>query len=300
MVNGRVVGNHYSSILLLVIYYYNDGNNKNTSKEEDTRNMKQNLYKFIKTKLTEANLYYKPGFVLAENHYDENDTVKYIIIPWKNFKENAKKIEFEYASSLNLFNEFYIMDKNMSAICEFNKLIMAEDPNYRGIDIQRGSKFLNALPFDIYFSNCTCKSFPRIIIKLLFIDYLVPTSKDYRKDYFVWYKNGNRFLVFNLSNEAVRVQLGDSKEAILHYDTRPKECNMVQENQYIEKFTRMLTKIAPKDMQIILYIGVCPLSGDEEYVKNAIIGRKNLAYKLSLRYKNVTPVYDYREMKIPE
>ena len=265
--------------------------------------MKQNLYKFIKAKLTEVKLFYKPGFILAENHYDENDSVRYILIPWKEFKENAKKINFEYASSLNMFHNFYIVDQQLSVMHEFTEVVTAvseEDEDYEGTILRRDSEFWNMLPFDVYFSKCTYKSHPRLIIKMLFIDYLVPTSKDYRKDYFIWYKNGNRFLVFNLSNEAVRVQLGDSKEAILHYDTRPKECNMLQDNQYIEKFVRMLTKIAPKDMQIIVYIGVCPLSGDEEYVKNTIISRKNLAYKLSLRYKNVTPVYDYREMKIPE
>lgn len=262
--------------------------------------MKQNLFKYVKKKLRESELLFKPGFILAENHYNEDDSVRYILIPWKVFKDIAKGIDFEYASSLNIFHKFYIVDKELSVMHEFNELTTTEDENYEGIILRRGTEFWNMLSFDIYFANHTIKSFGRLLIKLLFIDYLVPTSKDYRKDYFIWYKNGNRFLVFNLSNEAIRVQLGDGKEAILHYDTRPKECNMLQENQYIEKFARMLTKIAPKDMQIILYIGVCPLSGDEEYIKNAIISRKNLAYKLSLRYKNVVPVYDYREMRIPE
>lgn len=262
--------------------------------------MKQNLYSYVKNELERNKLFFKPGFILAENHYDEDDTIRYILISWKDFKDIAKNINFEYASSLHIFHNFYIMDRQMSILYEFNSFITAEDASYEGIILKRGDEFWNMLPFDVYFHNNSIKSFGRLLIKLLFIDYLVPVSINYRKDYFIWYKNGNRYLVFNLSNEAVRVQLGDGKESILHYDTRPKECNMLQENQYIEKFVRMLTKIAPKDMQIILYIGVCPLSGDEEYVKNAIISRKNLAYKLSLRYKNVVPVYDYREMKIPE
>lgn len=262
--------------------------------------MKQNLFKYVKKELEESKLLFKPGFILAENHYDEDDRIRYILIPWKVFKDIAKGIDFEYASSLNIFHKFYIVDKELSVMHEFNEFINTKDENYEGIILRRGTEFWNMISFDIYFANHTIKSLGRLLIKLLFIDYLVPTSKDYRKDYFIWYKEGKRYLVFNLSNEAIRVQLGDNKEAILHYDTRPKECNMLQENQYIERFVRMLTKIAPKDMHIILYIGVCPLSGDEEYVKNAIISRKNLAYKLSLRYKNVISVYDYREMKIPE
>lgn len=261
--------------------------------------MKQNLYNYVKTELDRI-LLFDPGFIIAENHYDEDYPTRYLFIPWIEFKEIAERIDFEYASSLDIFHKFYVMDERMSVVHEFNEVISTTDPDYMGTILIPGSRFLNMIPFDVYFANHTIKSFDRLLIKLLFKEYLVPSSINYRKDYFVWYKNGNKFLVFNLSNEAVRVQLGDSKEAILHYDTRPKECNMVQENQYIEKFIRMLTKIAQKDMQIIVYIGVCPLSGDEEYVKNAIISRKNLAYKLSLRYKNVIPVYDYREMKIPE
>ena len=259
--------------------------------------MKQNLYNYVKTELDRI-LLFDPGFIIAENHYDENYPTRYLFIPWIEFKEIAERIDFEYASSLDIFHKFYVMDERMSVVHEFNEVISTTDPDYMGTVLIPGSRFWNMIPFDVYFANHTIKSFDRLLIKLLFKEYLVPSSINYRKDYFVWYKEGKRYLVFNLSNEAIRVKLGDGKETFLHYDTRPKESSMLQENQYIEAFARMLTKIAPKDMQIILYIGVCPLSGDNNYVMNAIRDRKALAYKLSLRYKNIKPIYDYREMDI--
>lgn len=258
--------------------------------------MKQNLYKFIKKKLKEFSLSNDIGFIIAENHYDLDDDVTHIIIQWDDFKELAKEIDFEYASSLDVFHTFYLVNKRMDSIYEFGML----DDNVSAYNMVGKISFRSVASFYMYFHKNPVKSYTRLLIKLLFKDYLVPSTVNYRKDYFIWYKEGKRYLVFNLSNEVVRVKLGDGKETFLHYDTRPKESNMLQENQYIEAFARMLTKIAPKDMQIILYIGVCPLSGDDQYVANAIRDRKALAYKLSLRYKNVIPVYDYREMEIPD
>lgn len=256
--------------------------------------MKQNLYKFIKSKLKDGSLFHNIGLIVMENHYDPGDSVKHIVISWDDFKEFAKQIDFEYASSLDIFHNFYIINKEMDAIFEFG-MFDDDKPCYN-----MSGKILiqNAIPFRVYFRQNPVKSYTRLLIKLIFKEYLKPDTINYRKDYFIWYKEGKRYLVFNLSNEVIRVKLGDGKETILQYDTRPKESNMLQENQYIEAFVRMLTKIAPKDMQIIAYIGVCPLSGDQEYVTNAIRDRKALAYKLSLRYENVTPVYDYREMEI--
>lgn len=262
--------------------------------------MKQNLRGYMKKVITKANLPFKPGYILAKNVFKKpDDNTEYIIIPWKRFREDAKNIDFEYASSLNVFNDFFILDENMSQILRFADIEYGTwKENYNKCDISM-LLYRNVLPFDVYFRNNTVKSYTRLLIKLLFNEYCLPNSESYRKDYFIYYKNGERYLIYNLSNEAVKVEIGDGNIAILQYDTRPVAADMAQNDQYLEAFVRMLAKVASKDTQIIVYIGICPLSANNQlFVKRMIVDRKELANKLQLRFKNVKAVYDYREMKI--
>ena len=53
--------------------------------------MKQNLYNYVKTELDRI-LLFDPGFIIAENHYDEDYPTRYLFIPWIEFKEIAEQL----------------------------------------------------------------------------------------------------------------------------------------------------------------------------------------------------------------
>lgn len=252
--------------------------------------MKTNLFKYVKEQVENfAPVDFRPGFIMAKNGYHLKFT--HIIIPWCQFKELAKEIDFEYSSSLDLFKDFFITNKEMDKYILFKDLDQT-DTRYSLVK-ENVFAFKCPVSFGWYYREESVVSHKRLLIKLLFNEYQDQREDMVARNYRVHYAlEGKKFFFLNLSNEVVKLQLKDGANCYVQYDPS------INTTEAIESVVRMMKKVASPDLPMIVYIGVCPIT--EGKLEDLVNERKILAKKLETRFKNLAVVWDYRNIVIPE